>query len=67
MARPARSSSRNPGAGLLRVRLFKVEPWTGKLWSGPSTSFLIAAAIIEVVRVVVVGAVAVVFVVSAPP
>ncbi len=68
MARAARSGSRNPGACLLRVRLFKVEPWTvgvssGKLWSGPSTPLLIAAAIIEVVRVVV----AVVVVVRAPP
>ncbi len=76
MARAARSGSRNPGAGLIRVRLFKVEPWTvrvssGKLWSGPSTPLLIAAAIIEVVRVVVeaavIAAVIVIVVGRAPP
>jgi len=76
VARAARSGSRNPGARLLRVRLFKVEPWTvrfssGKLWSGSSTPLLIAAAIIEVVRVVVIAivvvVVVVVVVVRAPP
>ena len=73
MARAARSGSWNPGARLLRVRFFKVEPWTvrvssSKLWSGPSTPLLIAAAIIEVVRVVGEAAViAIVVVVRAPP
>jgi hypothetical protein len=70
VARPARSGSRNPGARLLRVRLFKVEPWTvrvasSKLWSGSSTPLLIAAAIIEVGEAAVIAAVIVV--VRAPP